>query len=79
MHKIDKFLSKLDKYERSVLIPVITQIVGGTLEGLDVKKLKGVDNRYRVRIGKNRIIFEMKGKIAILLDVTKRDDTTYNF
>jgi len=78
MNKIDKFFARIPQVDRQKIILAIECIMGGDLKKLDVKKLKGVLNRYRVRIGIYRIQFEMEGKNISIVGVSKRDDTTYN-
>ncbi|MFA6969320.1 MAG: hypothetical protein WC217_01850, partial [Candidatus Paceibacterota bacterium] len=59
MHKLDKFLAKLDLERREKVLAVLLQIRAGDFQGLNLKKLKGVGSLYRVRVGICRIIFEM--------------------
>lgn len=50
----------------------------GKFDDLDVKKLKGKINIFRVRKGKFRIIYHiMKNSISII-SLEKRSDHTYN-
>ena len=46
------------------------------VQGLDVKKLQGVCDQYRLRVGKYRIIFTVdKGKLIVLVvEVDHRKD-----
>ncbi len=55
-----------------------------TLEGMphvvaDIKKLKGIDDTYRLRVGRYRVIFGFFEKIQIveIQEVKKRDERTY--
>ncbi|MEX0656105.1 MAG: type II toxin-antitoxin system RelE/ParE family toxin [Nitrosopumilaceae archaeon] len=41
---------------------------------LDIKKLKGYDNHYRIRIGDYRILFLRDGGTAMVYDVSHRSD-----
>jgi mRNA-degrading endonuclease RelE of RelBE toxin-antitoxin system len=79
MNKIDKFLARISGADRQKIILAIECIIGGDIKNLDIKKLKGVSNRYRVRVGIYRIQFEMEGKNIFIVSVNKRDDTTYTF
>lgn len=77
MHKIDKFLAKLDAERREKVLTVILQIRSGDFQGLNLKKLKAVGPRYRVRIGRVRIKFDMDTNGIRLVDIDFRNDNTY--
>ena len=77
MNKLDKFLFKLDKKIREVVKRVISLIISGDFSMLDMKKLKGSQNRYRVRVGRIRIIFEQTENGNKIQDISFRDDNTY--
>ena len=79
MDKISKFLKKLPKDSRYLLEQLISQILIGDLSGLDVKKLKGEINLFRVRKGDLRIIFLKTKDTVRIIDIDRRNDTTYNF
>jgi mRNA-degrading endonuclease RelE of RelBE toxin-antitoxin system len=49
MDKIQKFLSKLTKKEQDILSELMVSIKNNSLDSIDVKKLVGEDNLYRVR------------------------------
>ncbi len=77
MPNIRKLLSKFSKEERLVLESLINTILSLNWCNLDIKKLKGYPNIFRVRKGKLRIIFSKdKTSINILL-VERRNDNTY--
>lgn len=78
MHKIDKFLAKLDWKRREKILAALLQIQSGDSENLDIKKLKGVASRYRVRVGRCRITFEVSKDIIKIIDIDVRNDNTYN-
>lgn len=76
--KIAKLLAKLPPKQVKVLLVVMTKITKGNLDGLDVKSLKGHDNKYRVRVGNYRIIFAIREHgNHFVLSVAKRDEKTY--
>ena len=77
MNKLDKFLSKLDKKNRLVVEKVVTLIVLGDFSLLNIKKLRGSQNRYRIRVGRIRIIFEQTKNGNIIKEISFRDDNTY--
>ncbi|MFZ2521941.1 MAG: type II toxin-antitoxin system RelE/ParE family toxin [Minisyncoccia bacterium] len=77
MNKIDKFLKKLITGDRVFILKVLNQIYSGNFENLHVKKLKGFKNKYRVRVGRIRIIFT-KEREGIRIDkLDFRSDNTY--
>lgn len=78
MNKLKKFLSRLPREEQGKILIVLYAIRSGNLRGLDIKKLKGVSKRYRVRVGVYRIQFEMYKGVISIIGVSKRDNNTYN-
>ena len=79
MNKLDKFLSKLEKKNRVVVVgEVVTLIIVGDFSMLDIKKLKGSRKRYRVRVGRIRVIFDKTKDGNKIQDISFRDDNTYS-
>jgi len=76
--KIEKALRKLSDKERLRLREILVAIKAGHLDGLDVVKLKGYDDIYRVRKRDIRIIFRRMKNRTIILTIERRSDTTYN-
>ena len=78
MNKIDKFLAKVDPKTRLLLEQIIFRILKNDTDTLDVKKLSGKKDMYRIRIGNVRILFEKyKGK-NFLHDLSYRSEQTYS-
>jgi len=78
MNKIQKYLKKLPTRELTGVLEVIDQIIAGHISGLDIKKLRGFENRFRARKGKTRIIFHFDVNGTPVIDeVVRRDDNTY--
>ena len=78
MDKIEKALKKLSDNERKKIKSILQKINDGKFEGLDIKKLKGRSDIFRVRNGDIRIIYrEYKTKIFILT-ISRRSEKTYN-
>jgi len=76
MPSLKKLLSKFSAEERRILEPLIAAIISLNWRGLDVKKLKGYNNIFRVRKGKIRIIFiKEKNEIFIIAIDRRREDT----
>ncbi|PIR73908.1 MAG: hypothetical protein COU35_05235 [Candidatus Magasanikbacteria bacterium CG10_big_fil_rev_8_21_14_0_10_47_10] len=77
MDKIRKFLKRLSKKELKHVLRIMDHIEQGQLDGMDVKKLSGTKNAYRVRVGQTRIIFLKSKTDYRLYAIEKRDDRTY--
>lgn len=76
--KIDKQLRKLSGKQQKVFKEFIEQIIAGNLNGLDVLKLKGRKDTFRVRQGGYRIIFQkLKSGDIQILAFENRSDKTY--
>ncbi len=78
MDKVSKAIQKLNSKEALKIVGIIELIVKGDLQELDVKRLKGHKDIFRVRVGSYRIIFKTTNNIVIILHIGKRSDKTYN-
>ncbi|MEK7172418.1 MAG: type II toxin-antitoxin system RelE/ParE family toxin [Patescibacteria group bacterium] len=76
--KITKSLRKLSASEREKLKSVLLLIQKGDIQGLDIKKLEGRDDIYRVRKGDLRIIFCKNKDIIKVLALERRTSSTYD-
>ena len=77
MDDISKFLNKLGTEKALKINEVLKNIAFGKTDNMDVKKLKGFLNRYRARVGRIRIIYEIEQGKTRIIDVTFRSDNTY--
>ena len=75
---IEKFLAKVTAKEKTVLDAVAKKVQENDLTELDIKKLSGYEDLFRVRKGKFRIIFQINKTSTKMLTIEKRSDTTYN-
>ena len=75
--KISKELIKFSSKEKELIKNLLIRIKENKLAGLDLKKLKGRDDIFRVRKGKIRIIFRTVNDQIYLLTIEKRNDNTY--
>jgi len=75
MNEVQKFLKKLNKKEQDFLIKyILPQIMSGIWDDLDIKKLRGEKNLFRVRYGKIRVIcLKQKSKIQIMKIAFRKD------
>ena len=79
MDRISKELKKFTETEREKVRKVLTQLDAGFFKGLDIKKLRGHDDIFRVRKGEIRIIYKKTELHEVLiLTIERRSDTTYH-
>lgn len=76
--KITKALNKFTKKEKEVVKILLLKINERNIAGLDLKKLKGRSDIFRVRKGKIRIIYRIDGQQIYLLAIERRKENTYN-
>lgn len=78
MDKIKKALRTLSPRERRVVTELVAAIVAGDFSGLDIKKLKGHKDIFRVRKGDIRIVFMMTDAGSRLISIDRRKEDTYS-
>lgn len=80
MDKIEKALKKLSDKEKKQFKQLLLLIQSSKLANLDIKKLVGHDDIYRVRKGNFRVIFRMNEKTNTIkiLALERRSDRTYS-
>lgn len=76
MDKITKFLKRLDKKELAIVYEIIEKLLSHRVTSLDIKKLKGFDDIYRVRVGKIRIIYSQKNNEIKIIEISRRSEKT---
>lgn len=79
MDAVDKALKRLSKIEQAWVGDVIRKVMAGKLHGLDIKKLKGYEDIFRIRKGDVRVIYRKKGGHFSLLFVGRKSEKTYVF
>ena len=77
MDKKEKFLNKIPLHDKIKILEAIDCILAGNIVLLDIIKLKGFDNHFRVRVGNYRIKFEKHTTLNKVIEVSKRDNNTY--
>ena len=77
MHKIDKFLARLDAEQRQKVLAIVERLKSGDLSGLDLRKLHGSPGIYRVRVGKVRIVFGIATSGIRIFNIGNRGEKTY--
>lgn len=75
--KIKKALKKLMEKERKTMKSILIKIQNGKIQDLDVKKLRGRDDIFRVRKGRVRVVFRKSDESIAILSVERRSDKTY--
>lgn len=76
--RIQKTLRKLSAKERRRIEQLVSCILCGDLIHMDMQKLQGRENVYRIRKGNLRIIFEKSRGHNRILAIERRGNTTYN-
>jgi len=77
MEKIDKFIEKLQRDTAQSVLHTLYRIRLNDLSGMNIKKLQGKENGYRVRIGRIRIQFMKAESTNIITDIGFRNNNTY--
>ena len=77
MDKNQKFLEKLSRHEQKEMIDLLELIFLGKTKDLDIKKLTGYKDIYRVRYGKIRVIFRRQDSDISILEISRRSEKTY--
>ena len=80
MDKIEKALQKLTQKERGRVKDILKRLFSGNVRGLDIKKLKGREDIFRVRKSDIRIIYQVTlDKKIVILTIERRHEDTYRF
>ena len=74
MDKISKFLTKLGSKERLRVDNAVEQILNRNFTNLDIKKLQGNSDTFRVRVGEIRIKFKLTKEKVIIRWVIKNNN-----
>jgi len=78
--KAIKQLLSIDSRYRKTISDKVSQLVTFPAVELDIKKIQGCNNQYRLRVGNYRVIFEItdgKPVICTIKEVRRRTSTTY--
>ncbi len=74
---VKKFLAKVSSKDRSILIGIMEKIQKGKTVGLQVKKLTGHSDIFRVRKGDFRTVYKKKENDVVIIAVERRSEATY--
>lgn len=79
MDKVDKALKKLVPKEKERIKNIIKALQSGHFNHLDIKKLKGRNDIFRVRSGNLRIIYQIRNNYVFILKLGYKKEDTYKF
>ena len=77
MDRIEKALAKLTPKERAWVAQILPRLISGDAKGLNIKKLKGREDIFRVRKGDVRIIYRAVKSGIFILAIERRNEDTY--
>ncbi|CAI1107906.1 type II toxin-antitoxin system RelE family toxin [Serratia quinivorans] len=75
-----KQLVRIDTRYQKAIKQKVASLTGFPLVELDIKKLKGEDTKYRLRVGDYRVLFEVTNgepKVLEVQEVRRRQSNTY--
>jgi len=75
--KIAKALSKLSAQEKAKIKQILEQIKSGQLSDVDLKRLKGHKDIFRIRKGDLRVIYRSADSQISILAIERRSEKTY--
>lgn len=70
--KASKQIEGLSGDIKNRIIDALNELEKGFSTRLDIKKLKGTKNHYRIRVGDYRILFVLESNITYVYDVSHR-------
>ena len=77
MDKLSKSLERLSVKEKKQIKQILNQLSTKQFIGLNIKKLKGREDIFRVRKGNLRIIYRIEKEEIFILTVERRSEKTY--
>jgi mRNA-degrading endonuclease RelE of RelBE toxin-antitoxin system len=77
MDSVQKLLRSITKKEASTILACIETIYSGNWSNLNIQKLKGYQDLYRIRVGKFRIFIKKEDGRYIITTIRRRSEKTY--
>lgn len=78
MDKIKKALSRFSVKEKEIVKDILDKLEKNNLLGLNIQKLKGHNDLFRVRKGDIRMIYrKVASKDIFILTIERRSEATY--
>ena len=78
MPTLERLLSEFNKKDRKILEHLINRITSPDWSSLNIKKLKGYQDIFRLRKGKLRIIFMKVSNDIRIINIERRKEDTYS-
>jgi len=75
--KIKKLLAKLSQQDRNVIKLLVLRITMDDTLGLDIKKIRGHGNLFRVRKNRLRIVYSKDNDNILITKIDLRNEKTY--
>jgi mRNA interferase RelE/StbE len=70
--KTKRQIEGLDQETKRRILESLKELEKGFSARLDIKKLKGYDNHYRIRVGNYRVMFIIESGMVYIYDVSLR-------
>lgn len=77
MDAIEKFIKRLTEKERSMIDAAMQCLMSGAVQGMNIKRLCGSTDLFRVRVGNFRIIYYDFGENLVIVAISRRNENTY--
>ncbi len=78
MDAIEKALKKFTTKEKERVKEMLAKLASGKTQGLDIKKLRGREDVFRLRKGDVRIVYRKSGEAIFILLIERRSEKTYD-
>jgi len=75
--KIKKLLAKLSQQDRNIIKLLVLRITMDDILGLDIKKIRGHGNLFRVRKNRLRIVYSKDNDKILIIKIDLRNEKTY--
>jgi len=79
MPTLEKLLSRFHKEDREALEFLVKKIISLDWRGLNIRKLKGYQDVFRLRKRRLRIIFIKRDNTISFINIERKNESTYKF
>lgn len=77
MDRLKKALAKLPKEHKANFDFIISRLLSGDFTGLQIAKIRGQKDVYRVKRGRLRVVFRIASREILIISVSLRSEKTY--